>query len=125
MCTRVGPPVYRLCVLAGFVVSAVCALCYSTFFLLLGYKNTFDLKLVLFLLLQVRNLCYMVSRREKLKLLQSKAQEQMFNLHVKLMNQEESAGETLSVGPVTGCSSNVEQRGHLRACGRCWLDWRA
>lgn len=43
--------------------------------------------------LQVRNLCYMVSRREKLKLLQSKAQEQMFNLHVKLMNQELSAGE--------------------------------
>lgn len=41
---------------------------------------------------RVRNLCYMVSRREKLKLLQSKAQEQMFNLHVKLMNQEESAG---------------------------------
>lgn len=41
---------------------------------------------------RVRNLCYMVSRREKLKLLQSKAQEQMFNLHVKLMNQELSAG---------------------------------
>lgn len=35
----------------------------------------------------------MVSRREKLKLLQSKAQEQMFNLHVKLLNQELSAGE--------------------------------
>lgn len=41
---------------------------------------------------RVRNLCYMVSRREKLKLLQSKAQEQMFNLHVKLVNQEVSAG---------------------------------
>ncbi|XP_034557846.1 protein Jade-3 [Notolabrus celidotus] len=41
---------------------------------------------------RVRNLCYMVSRREKLKLLQSKAQEQMFNLHVKLVNQEASAG---------------------------------
>lgn len=41
----------------------------------------------------MRNLCYMVSRREKLKLLQSKAQEQMFNLHVKLVNQEASAGE--------------------------------
>lgn len=47
----------------------------------------------LFLVVQVRNLCYMVSRREKLKLLQSKAQEQMFNLHVKLVNQELSAGE--------------------------------
>lgn len=35
----------------------------------------------------------MVSRREKLKVLQNKAQEQMFNLHVKLMNQELSAGE--------------------------------
>lgn len=46
-----------------------------------------------FLILQVRNLCYMVSRREKLKVLQSKAQEQMFNLHVKLLNQELSAGE--------------------------------
>ncbi|XP_068448915.1 protein Jade-3 [Clinocottus analis] len=41
---------------------------------------------------RVRNLCYMVSRREKLKVLQSKAQEQMFNLHVKLLNQELSAG---------------------------------
>lgn len=45
------------------------------------------------LVVQVRNLCYMVSRREKLKLLQSKAQEQMFDLHVKLVNQELSAGE--------------------------------
>uniref|UniRef100_A0A8C5G7E6 Protein Jade-3 n=1 Tax=Gouania willdenowi TaxID=441366 RepID=A0A8C5G7E6_GOUWI len=45
---------------------------------------------------RVRNLCYMVSRREKLKLLQSKAQEQMFNLHVKLMNQELSAGLSTS-----------------------------
>lgn len=35
----------------------------------------------------------MVSRREKLKLLQSKAQEQMFNLHVKLVNQDVSAGK--------------------------------
>lgn len=34
----------------------------------------------------------MVSRREKLKLSQSKAQEQIFNLHVKLVNQELSAG---------------------------------
>ena len=34
----------------------------------------------------------MVSRREKLKLSQSKAQEQIFNLHVKLINQELSAG---------------------------------
>eukprot|EP00063_Salmo_salar_P096259 XP_014071094.1 PREDICTED: protein Jade-3-like [Salmo salar] len=34
----------------------------------------------------------MVSRREKLKLSQSKAQEQIFNLHVKLLNQEISAG---------------------------------
>ncbi|KAM4738608.1 protein Jade-3 [Anableps anableps] len=41
---------------------------------------------------RVRNLCYMVGRREKLKLLQSKAQEQMFNLHVKLLNQEMSTG---------------------------------
>uniref|UniRef100_A0A667YKF1 Jade family PHD finger 3 n=1 Tax=Myripristis murdjan TaxID=586833 RepID=A0A667YKF1_9TELE len=45
---------------------------------------------------RVRNLCYMVSRREKLKLSQSKAQEQMFNLHVKLMNQELSAGLPVS-----------------------------
>ena len=45
--------------------------------------------------LQVRNLCYMVSRREKLKLSQSKAQEQMFNLHIKLLNQEVTAGRPL------------------------------
>lgn len=49
---------------------------------------------------QVRNLCYMVSRREKLKLLQSKAQEQMFNLHVTLINQELSAGESFIAPPV-------------------------
>uniref|UniRef100_A0A3Q3LVZ8 Jade family PHD finger 3 n=1 Tax=Mastacembelus armatus TaxID=205130 RepID=A0A3Q3LVZ8_9TELE len=48
---------------------------------------------------RVRNLCYMVSRREKLKLLQSKAQEQMFNLHVKLMNQELSAVESMLFHP--------------------------
>ena len=36
----------------------------------------------------------MVSRREKLKLSQSKAQEQIFNLHVKLINQELCAGNT-------------------------------
>ncbi|XP_011472745.1 protein Jade-3 [Oryzias latipes] len=41
---------------------------------------------------RVRNLCYMVSRREKLKLKQSKDQEQMFNLHVQLMDLEVSAG---------------------------------
>lgn len=52
---------------------------------------------VLLLVVQVRNLCYMVSRREKLKLLQSKAQEQMFNLHVKLVNQDISAGEPSAV----------------------------
>ncbi|XP_030228039.1 protein Jade-3 [Gadus morhua] len=45
---------------------------------------------------RVRNLCYMVSRREKLKLSQSKAQEQMFNLHIKLLNQEVTAGVPLS-----------------------------
>lgn len=39
----------------------------------------------------------MVSRREKLKLLQSKAQEQLFNLHMKLMDQEYSAGEPQSI----------------------------
>lgn len=51
-------------------------------------------------LVQVRNLCYMVSRREKLKLLQSKAQEQMFNLHVTLVNQELAAGESFSFFPI-------------------------
>uniref|UniRef100_A0AAY4EGV5 Protein Jade-3 n=1 Tax=Denticeps clupeoides TaxID=299321 RepID=A0AAY4EGV5_9TELE len=45
---------------------------------------------------RVRNLCYMVSRREKLKLSQSKAQEQLFNLHIKLINQELSAGLPVS-----------------------------
>ncbi|KAG5275997.1 hypothetical protein AALO_G00126800 [Alosa alosa] len=46
---------------------------------------------------RVRNLCYMVSRREKLKLSQSKSQEQIFNLHVKLINQELSAGLPVSI----------------------------
>ncbi|XP_067889343.1 protein Jade-3 isoform X2 [Heterodontus francisci] len=46
---------------------------------------------------RVRNLCYMVSRREKLKLSQSKVQEQLFNLHVQLMNQQIAAGLPLSL----------------------------
>ncbi|XP_069492719.1 protein Jade-3 isoform X2 [Ambystoma mexicanum] len=37
---------------------------------------------------RVRNLCYMVSRREKLKLSHSKIHEQIFNLQVQLVNQE-------------------------------------
>ncbi|MFT7799389.1 protein Jade-3-like isoform X1 [Arapaima gigas] len=45
---------------------------------------------------RVRNLCYMVTRREKLKLSHSKAQEQVFNLQVQLVDQELSAGKPLS-----------------------------
>ncbi|XP_032879174.1 protein Jade-3 isoform X1 [Amblyraja radiata] len=41
---------------------------------------------------RVRNLCYMVSRREKLKLSQSKVQEQLFNLHIQVMNQHTASG---------------------------------
>ncbi|XP_029459478.1 protein Jade-3 isoform X2 [Rhinatrema bivittatum] len=37
---------------------------------------------------RVRNLCYMVSRREKLKLSDSKMHEQIFNLQVELVNRE-------------------------------------
>ncbi|XP_041055524.1 protein Jade-3 [Carcharodon carcharias] len=46
---------------------------------------------------RVRNLCYMVSRREKLKLSQSKVQEQLFNLHIQLVNQQITAGLPLSL----------------------------
>lgn len=42
--------------------------------------------------LQVRNLCYMISRREKLKLSHNKIQEQIFGLQVQLVNQEIAAG---------------------------------
>ncbi|XP_004633620.1 protein Jade-3 [Octodon degus] len=45
---------------------------------------------------RVRNLCYMISRREKLKLSQSKIQEQIFNLQVQLLNQESVAGQQLT-----------------------------
>ncbi|XP_040488475.1 protein Jade-3 [Ursus maritimus] len=41
---------------------------------------------------RVRNLCYMISRREKLKLSQNKLQEQIFGLQVQLVNQEIAAG---------------------------------
>lgn len=41
---------------------------------------------------QVRNLCYMISRREKLKLSHNKIQEQIFGLQVQLLNQEVPAG---------------------------------
>ncbi|XP_068124219.1 protein Jade-3 isoform X2 [Hyperolius riggenbachi] len=45
---------------------------------------------------RVRNLCYMVNRREKLKLSHSKVHEQIFNLEVQLVNQELAAGQPLS-----------------------------
>ncbi|XP_005409029.1 PREDICTED: protein Jade-3 [Chinchilla lanigera] len=45
---------------------------------------------------RVRNLCYMISRREKLKLSHSKIQEQIFNLQVQLLNQEIAAGQPLT-----------------------------
>ncbi|XP_018584989.1 protein Jade-3-like isoform X2 [Scleropages formosus] len=45
---------------------------------------------------RVRNLCYMVTRREKLKLSHSKVQEQVFNLQVQLIDHELSAGKSLS-----------------------------
>ncbi|XP_071011102.1 protein Jade-3-like [Oncorhynchus clarkii lewisi] len=65
--------------------------------LLLPHEDSIHTRMRMFMHLRqdlerVRNLCYMVSRREKLKLSQSKAQEQIFNLHVKLLNQEISAG---------------------------------
>lgn len=41
---------------------------------------------------QVRNLCYMITRREKLKLSYNKAQEQIFGLQVQLLNQEAAEG---------------------------------
>ncbi|XP_059943565.1 protein Jade-3 isoform X2 [Mesoplodon densirostris] len=45
---------------------------------------------------RVRNLCYMITRREKLKLSQSKIQEQIFSLQVQLANQEIAAGLPLT-----------------------------
>uniref|UniRef100_G3T212 Jade family PHD finger 3 n=1 Tax=Loxodonta africana TaxID=9785 RepID=G3T212_LOXAF len=45
---------------------------------------------------RVRNLCYMISRREKLKLSHSKIQEQIFSLQVQLVNQEIAAGLPLT-----------------------------
>uniref|UniRef100_A0A2K6M7C7 Jade family PHD finger 3 n=1 Tax=Rhinopithecus bieti TaxID=61621 RepID=A0A2K6M7C7_RHIBE len=45
---------------------------------------------------RVRNLCYMISRREKLKLSHNKIQEQIFGLQVQLLNQEIDAGLPLT-----------------------------
>ncbi|XP_010348460.2 protein Jade-3 isoform X3 [Saimiri boliviensis] len=45
---------------------------------------------------RVRNLCYMISRREKLKLSHNKVQEQIFGLQVQLLNQETDAGLPLT-----------------------------
>nr|XP_033804193.1 protein Jade-3 isoform X3 [Geotrypetes seraphini] len=45
---------------------------------------------------RVRNLCYMVSRREKLKLSDSKMHEQIFNLQVQLVNHEKTTVYPLS-----------------------------
>ncbi|XP_045394488.1 protein Jade-3 isoform X3 [Lemur catta] len=43
---------------------------------------------------RVRNLCYMISRREKLKLSHNKIQEQIFNMQVQLANQEIAAEQS-------------------------------
>ncbi|XP_051035261.1 protein Jade-3 isoform X1 [Phodopus roborovskii] len=45
---------------------------------------------------RVRNLCYMISRREKLKLSHTKVQEQIFGLQVQLINQEVTEGLSLT-----------------------------
>ncbi|XP_066105614.1 protein Jade-3 [Saccopteryx bilineata] len=45
---------------------------------------------------RVRNLCYMISRREKLKLSHTKTQEQIFALQVKLLNEEMAEGLPLT-----------------------------
>lgn len=50
---------------------------------------------------RVRNLCYMISRREKMKLSYNKLQEQIFGLQVKLANEEVAAGL-----PVTNALEN-------------------
>nr|KAF6492292.1 jade family PHD finger 3 [Molossus molossus] len=48
---------------------------------------------------RVRNLCYMISRREKLKLSYNKVQEQIFGLQVQLLNQEMAEGLPLTSAP--------------------------
>ncbi|XP_019504899.1 PREDICTED: protein Jade-3 isoform X2 [Hipposideros armiger] len=45
---------------------------------------------------RVRNLCYMIGRREKLKLSQTKVQEQIFSLNAQLLNEENSEGHPLT-----------------------------
>ncbi|KAK7797807.1 hypothetical protein U0070_002920, partial [Myodes glareolus] len=45
---------------------------------------------------RVRNLCYMISRREKLKLSHTKVQEQIFGLQVQLINKEVTEGLSLT-----------------------------
>ncbi|XP_042540418.1 protein Jade-3 [Dipodomys spectabilis] len=45
---------------------------------------------------RVRNLCYMISRREKLKLSQNKLQEQIFNLQAQIMHDEIATGSPLT-----------------------------
>ncbi|XP_045426382.1 protein Jade-3 [Pipistrellus kuhlii] len=44
---------------------------------------------------RVRNLCYMITRREKLKLSQNKTQEQIFGLQVQMLNEEAAEGSPL------------------------------
>ncbi|KAM4818796.1 protein Jade-3 isoform 1-T7 [Thomomys bottae] len=45
---------------------------------------------------RVRNLCYMISRREKLKLSQNKLQEQIFNLQAQIIHEEIATGSPLT-----------------------------
>ncbi|XP_004713250.2 protein Jade-3 isoform X1 [Echinops telfairi] len=48
---------------------------------------------------RVRNLCYMISRREKLKMSHVKMQEQIFNLEIQLVNQELASGPSVTSAP--------------------------
>ncbi|KAM8939487.1 protein Jade-1 [Pelodytes ibericus] len=47
---------------------------------------------------RVRNLTYMVTRREKMKRSVCKVQEQIFNLHIKLADQDKSTGAVVETG---------------------------
>uniref|UniRef100_A0A8C7VZ69 Jade family PHD finger 3 n=1 Tax=Oncorhynchus mykiss TaxID=8022 RepID=A0A8C7VZ69_ONCMY len=90
--------------------------------LLLPHEDSIHTRMRMFMHLRqdlerVRNLCYMVSRREKLKLSQSKAQEQIFNLHVKLLNQEISAGKILVVCLCVLCPEEEQVNGGVGTHG--------
>ncbi|CAL8265848.1 unnamed protein product [Merluccius merluccius] len=66
---------------------------------------------------RVRNLCYMVSRRERMKHSLCDLQEKIFHLHIQLLEDEVAGGETVFKNKEASVSPNRPEDETLPTCG--------